>query len=86
MFGGAMSAGGSIVSAGILACWVAREVYGNSNPQWLLFRDYLFTDAPSWFRKIYLKFGERFAKFISNKPKFKTVIKNWMDSKIKGDK
>jgi hypothetical protein len=69
-----------------IGCWVAREIYGETNPQWLLFREYLFTDAPSWFRKLYLKFGERFAEFIANKPRLKSIIKKWMDSKIKGGK
>jgi hypothetical protein len=64
-------------------CWVAREVYGETNPTWLLFREYLFSDAPSWFRKLYMKFGERFAEFISDKPMLKNVIRRWMNSKIK---
>lgn len=76
--------GGSAVKAGMMAgCWVAREIYGETNPQWLLFRAYLLSDAPSWFRKLYLKFGERFAEFISTKPRLKSVIKKWMDTKIK---
>ena len=85
MYGAIGSAFGKIGSAMIPkpGCWVAREVYGETNPQWLLFRAYLFSDAPSWFRKLYLKFGERFAEFISTKPRLKSVIKKWMDTKIK---
>ena len=26
-------------------CWVAREVYGETNPQWLLFRSWLLGDS-----------------------------------------
>ena len=85
MFGAIAGTAGTVSSA-IIACWVAREVYGESNPQWLQFREYLFSGAPSWFRKLYLNFGERFAEFISNKPRLKSVIKKWMDSKIKGGK
>jgi len=61
-------------------CWVAREVYGQNNPMWLLFRGWLFDEAPSWFRKIYIKHGERFAEFISNKPFIKSFIRKWMTS------
>ena len=64
-------------------CWVAREVYGSNNPKWLMFREWLFTKAPIWFKNLYGKYGERFAKFISNKPRVKKLIRKWMDTKIK---
>lgn len=82
MWGGALGMAGTIASAGI-RCWVAREVYGKDNPMWMLFRDWLDDEAPSWFRATYLKYGERFAKFIKDKPRLKKVIRNWMTSKIK---
>jgi len=78
--GAAGSALGGYLSAG---CWVAREVYGIENPQWLEFREWMFNDAPSWLRKLYLKYGERTAKFISNKPRVKSIIRKWMNTKIK---
>ena len=81
--GGLTSMVGSLGSSAIKYCWVAREVYGEDNPMWLLFRDWLDQEAPSWFRAIYLKFGERFAKFIRNKPRLKKTIRNWMTSKIR---
>ena len=77
---------GDIASAAlplIFKCWVAREVYGINNPKWLMFREWLDTKAPSWFDKLYIKHGERFAKFISNKPFIKNLIRKWMDTKIK---
>ena len=67
----------------LFGCWVAREVYGQNNPMWLLFRGWLFDEAPSWFRKIYIKHGERFAEFISNKPFIKSFIRKWMTSIVK---
>ena len=80
---------GNLVGSGIgayagIACWVAREVYGVHNPAWLLFREWMLNESPGWFRAIYIKFGERFAKFISNKPRLKARIRLWMDSKIGG--
>lgn len=78
-----IGAGGSMASAGITRCWVAREVYGVNNPMWLLFRDWLDTESPSWFKATYLKFGERFAKFIKNKPRLKRIIRKWMTSKVR---
>ena len=83
---GFMGAIGKIGSAAIgagLFCWVAREVYGADNPKWLQFRAWMLNDAPSWFRALYVGYGERFAKFISNKPLLKRIIRKWMDTKIK---
>jgi hypothetical protein len=79
MWGGAMGALGGIAGG---FCWVAREVFGETNPQWLLFRNWVMNDSPSWFRKLYGRFGESFAKFISNKPRLKGLIKRWMETKI----
>lgn len=64
-------------------CYVAREIYGVSNPKWLIFRHWLYTKAPLWFKKLYIKHGEAFAKWISDKPKLKFVIRKWMDARVK---
>lgn len=69
---------------GMAGCWVAREVFGNENPQWLRFRHWLFYHAPEWFRNLYLRFGERFAVFIKDKPRIKAIIRRWMESRING--
>jgi len=85
IFQGLGAVGGGIAS-GLIGkyCWVAREVYGVHNPAWLLFREWMLNESPGWFRATYIKFGERFAKFISNKPRLKARIRLWMDSKIGG--
>jgi len=70
------------VGGGPIFCWVAREVYGIDNPKWIEFRNWMAIDAPGWFRNLYVKFGERIAEFISNKPTLKNIIRKWMDSKI----
>ena len=88
MIGAGMGAFGSMMGGGdkpwFLGCWVAREVFGNDNPQWLAFYDWKEANAPKWFKKLYDSFGERFAKFISNKPKLKKIVKTWMEDKING--
>ena len=81
MIGNIIGAAGTL-GAGIAKCWVAREVYGEHNPTWKIFREWLVEDAPKWFHDLYCKYGERFAKFISNKPKLKQLVKAWMDSRI----
>ena len=79
LFKGVGSLGGT---AGIFACWVAREVYGADNPKWLEFREWMFTKASVNLRNFYLEYGERIAESIRNKPKIKAIIRKWMDSKI----
>jgi hypothetical protein len=80
---GMMQGLGSALGAFTLPCWVAREVYGIENPKWLEFRSWMLNDAPSWFRNLYIKYGEKIAKFISNKPRIKSIIRKWMNTKIK---
>jgi hypothetical protein len=77
-------AGASIGALGNMAkCWVAREVYGRMNPDWLTFREWMVNEAPAWLRNAYIKYGQQFADFIKDKPRVKWFIKLWMDSKIK---
>ena len=83
--GGLLMGAGSAGGFGNLFCWVAREVYGPTNPAWLQFREWMFNESPQWFFELYAKYGERFASWISNKPRLKGIIRKWMDSKI-GDK
>lgn len=92
MYGASMAANanrtsGIVQGLGILGggifCWVAREVYGPTNPAWLQFREWMFTESPAWFFKLYRDYGERFANWVSDKPRIKSIIRKWMDSKIR---
>jgi hypothetical protein len=82
--GGEMSIDPAMIAAIVqMFCWVAREVYGIENPKWLIFRHWLTTDAPKWLLNLYIKHGEKFAKYISNKPRLKSIIKFFMDRAVK---
>lgn len=83
VIGGGLSAAGSIFKG---VCWVAREVYGVENPDWLIFREWLYDKAPAWFRKFYLKHGEKFAEFISNKPMLKSIVRSAMNIVVNSKK
>ncbi len=72
------AAGGTV----IVACWIARAVYGEENPRWMLFRDWLTEDSPAWFHALYLRHGERFALWLAPHTGLKAVIRFWMDSRI----
>jgi len=64
-------------------CYVAREVYGPHNTDWVRFRIWVMGDSPKWFKWFYGEFGEAIAKYISDKPKLKCIIKYFMDIAVR---
>jgi hypothetical protein len=79
--------GGVATGAGLAyACWVAREVFGMFDLRWIQFRTWVMLDSPSWFKKLYIRHGEKFAEWIKDKPWLKKVIKSWMLTKIKTER
>jgi len=61
-------------------CWVASELYGGwFEPQTVNARRFFSVKAPKWMLNFYIKHGERFAKFISDKPVLKAMIKPLFD-------
>jgi len=64
-------------------CWVAREVYGEDDPRWLEFRDWVVGHSPDWFFNAYDKYGARVAKIVKKVPILKSIIKPFMDAKRK---
>lgn len=63
-------------------CWVAREVFGADNPQWLRFREWMFRCAPDKFFNWYLANGEAYAQRIAQLPRVKAKLRVWMEAKI----
>jgi hypothetical protein len=78
--GGAL--GGAYLLGPAAACWVAREVYGNADPRWIRFREWLLVKAPKWLRKLYLRKGASFAVWLHKHPRLKPVVKFLMDRVI----
>jgi hypothetical protein len=77
--------GGLLQGFGALnACWVAREVYGEDDPQWLRFREWMLSKAPESLRRFYIENGERIAAYISDKPDLKSEIRGMMDELVPG--
>jgi len=83
--GAGIGAGGQMGAASIAKnCWVAREVFGQTNPEWLRFRTWLETSAPRWFFRLYNAHGERFAAWVADKPILKRGLRRWMRARIAG--
>tara|TARA_R110002167_G_scaffold285113_1_gene490259 strand:- start:254 stop:1795 length:1542 start_codon:yes stop_codon:yes gene_type:complete len=64
-------------------CWVAREVYGEDNPKWLQFREWVIGYSPNWFYNTYNKYGEKMAAVVAKVPALKAIIRPFMDAKRK---
>lgn len=59
-------------------CWVATSFYGVESPQVKVIRHWLHTEAPAWFRTMYIKHGPWIAKTPLRwlfKPLFESVLK-----------
>lgn len=63
-------------------CWVARAVYGEDNPCWLVFRWWLLEDAPAWLRSLYLAHGRRFAPVVQRRRWLANALRPLMDRAI----
>jgi hypothetical protein len=76
--GGANSAPTAAAAAG---CWVASEIFGGWNHyKTIASRAWLHFVAPTWFRELYLRFGQQVASFISNKPMIKNALRPFFES------
>lgn len=79
LIGAGIGAVGSLGGMAAGMCWVAREVYGETNPKWKAFRHYLFTRAPAALLRGYLRKGEAFADWLKTHPERKPDVRAWMD-------
>lgn len=75
--GQGMELGGKFVGgvAGMMKCSTARLVFGETNPQWVQFYFIKELVLPDWFRNLYNENTDRFAAWLSNKPKFQRVVR-----------
>lgn len=80
---GNMQSAANLYSTLSKICWVAREVYGEDDPKWLQFREWVIGYSPNWFYKAYSKYGENVAKVVAKVPALKLVIRPFMDAKRK---
>lgn len=65
-----------------VACWIARAAYGEDNPRWMLFRQWLFTKASAGFLSWYLQNGQSVAPYVKSDSRLRAAVRRWMDKKI----
>ncbi len=73
----------SITKPPPMTCWVARAVYGESDPRWLLFRDWLAFQAPAWLRGGYVRHGEGFARLVRGSALLRGLLRPLMNRAIR---
>jgi hypothetical protein len=84
LYSAAIGSLGNIAGAagGAMICWVAREVFGADNRQWLQFRTWLLTMAPPWFVQLYTLIGPQVADYLREHPQHKPDVRHWMEERI----
>jgi len=71
--------GGGPNQGGVGFCWLAREVYGVHNIRWIVFRDWMMTEAPAWLRHTYAQHGEAAAGWARTRPVAKSLVRTMMN-------
>lgn len=72
-------------AAGSLAggfCHVARLVYGERNPRWIVFFYWKEHAAPKWFKAAYNRLAPQVAALLRPFPGAQASVRRWMDHKI----
>lgn len=75
---------GDIIKGIASACWVARAVYGEESPRWREFRSWLFTKAPTWLFRAYIRFGPALGRVIAPRPWLRRALRPVLELPLRG--
>jgi hypothetical protein len=64
-------------------CWVARAAFGESDIRWMIFREWLLSDAPLWFRRLYGRHGEFVGAWLTGRSWARRVVRTLMTPLVK---
>lgn len=78
----AVRTGIGALGASSFGCWIAREVFGDDDPDWLRFWTWKQTKAPAWFRVAYELYGESIAHWLRANPNQRPAVRAWMKEQI----
>lgn len=74
---------------GSMFCWAAREIFGERNPRWRMFRDWLLYRAPESLRDWYCGTdthaagGPQWAQRLKRaRPEVRAAVRRWMEARI----
>jgi hypothetical protein len=66
------------VSSAPTTCWVARAAFGETDLRWMIFRAWLVDDAPVWFRRLYIRYGEFVGSWLAGRESARLVVRAMM--------
>jgi hypothetical protein len=69
---------GSISGVPSPGCWVARAAFGEADIRWMIFRAWLFDDAPAWFRRLYIRHGELIGNWLVGREGARLLVRALM--------
>ena len=78
----AVTASDGAVSGTVPNCWVARAAFGEADVRWMIFRAWLFEDAPVWFRRLYIRYGETVGTWLAGRDGARRVVRKLMTPAI----
>jgi hypothetical protein len=73
-----VTAASQAVSGGLKPCWVARAAFGETDIRWMIFRAWLLDDAPLWFRRLYIRYGESVGAWVAVRASARRVVRALM--------
>jgi hypothetical protein len=76
------SPSGAISNDSSINCWVARVAFGEADVRWLIFRAWLLDDAPTWFRSLYIRYGETVGTWLAGRDGARHVVRKLMTPAI----
>ena len=59
-------------------CWIARAAFGEADIRWMIFRAWLFEDAPAWFRSLYIRYGEQIGNWLAGRASARRFVRAMM--------
>jgi len=65
-------------TSGVTECWVARAAFGEADIRWMIFRAWLLDDAPAWFRRLYLRYGESVGNWLAGRDSARLLVRALM--------
>ena len=81
-----MSMLGNLGSAAMMMfCWVAREIYSEKNPAWLMVRNWIFTKGSQELRDLYAMIGEDLAANLHRMPQTRARLEAAFNLMIQGE-
>jgi hypothetical protein len=64
--------------SGVARCWVARAAFGETDIRWMIFRAWLLEDAPVWFRRLYIRYGETVGAWLAGRAGARSAVRALM--------